>query len=260
MGDCAWPRVSYTCPRPQEDGRLLIRSDSDSSTSCFCQTLKGDQVRSKRWWLAVGLAAGASLAFFSHRAGGLVGLLTKIRTGIEIVVGRLQEQGVRTVYLWLRDHALRILQGMSPADTCQIAPGLFVGGQQYRRGLGRMATLGIGATLSLREEADDKARGAALERHLWLPTVDDTPPTLEQLRQAVDFVRLALNDGCGVYIHCASGVGRAPTAAAAYLVSTGLAPAEAWSLIRSRRPFIRPKPVQFQQIERFHGALRNADV
>jgi predicted protein tyrosine phosphatase len=217
-------------------------------------------VRSNRWWLAAGLAAGAGLAFASLKTGGLIGLLKKIRTGIEIVFGRLREQGVRIVRLWIRDHALRMMQGMSPADTCQIAPGLFVGGQQYRRGLGRMTALGIGATLSLREEADDTVRGVALERHLWLPTVDDTPPTLEQLRQAVDFIRLALSEGHGVYIHCASGVGRAPTAAAAYLVSTGLTPAEAWSLIRSRRPFIRPKPVQFRQTERFHGALSGPDA
>jgi predicted protein tyrosine phosphatase len=217
-------------------------------------------VRSKRWWLAAGLAAGAALAFVSIQTGGLIRLLAQLRAGLEIVVGRLREQGIRIVRLWIRDHALRILQGMSPADTCRIAPGLFVGGQQYRRGFGRMAALGIGATLSLREEADDAARGAALERHLWLPTVDDTPPTLEQLRQAVDFVRLALSEGRGVYIHCASGVGRAPTAAAAYLVSTGLTPAEAWSLIRSRRPFIRPKPAQFEQVERFHRARSRPDA
>ncbi len=217
-------------------------------------------MRSNKWWLAAGLAAGAVLAFASMKSGGLIGLLKKIRAGIDIVSGRLREQGIRIVRLWLRDHALRLVQGVSPADTCQITPGLFVGGQQYRRGLGRMTALGIGATLSLREEADDTVRGVALERHLWLPTVDDTPPTLDQLRQAVDFIRLALSEGRGVYIHCASGVGRAPTAAAAYLVSTGLTPAEAWSLIRSRRPFIRPRRIQVQQTERFHRVLSGPDA
>lgn len=208
-------------------------------------------MRAKRYWLAAGVAAGAGLALLSVRLGGMASLLSAVRKGIGILAGRLREQGIRVVGLWLRDHTLRIAQGMSPADTSQIVPGLFVGGQQYRHGLQRMSSLGIGATLSLRGEADDSVRGVALERHLWLPTVDDTPPTLEQLGRATDFIRLALDEGCGVYIHCASGVGRAPTVAAAYLVASGFTPADAWSVIRRRRPFIRPKEGQFRQVERF---------
>jgi protein-tyrosine phosphatase len=46
-------------------------------------------------------------------------------------------------------------------------------------------------------------------------------------------------------------VGRAPTMAAAYLVSTGLPPDEAWARIRAVRPFIRIKPEQAAQIARF---------
>jgi protein-tyrosine phosphatase len=57
--------------------------------------------------------------------------------------------------------------------------------------------------------------------------------------------------GGGVYVHCGAGVGRAPSMAAAYLVSTGLTADEAWATIREVRPFIRPKPEQMAQIERF---------
>ncbi len=213
-------------------------------------------MRSTKRWLAAGLVVGAGLALLAVRVDRIAELGRQLRTGIDILVGRLREQGARVVCLWLRDHALRIVQGVSPADTSQIAPGLFVGGQQYRRGLDRMAAWGIGATLSLREKVDDTTRGAALKRHLWLPTADDTPPTLEQLSQAADFVRHSLGEGAGVYIHCASGVGRAPTVAAAYLVTTGLSSAEAWSTIRSRRPFIRPKAVQVEQVQRFRRTLR----
>jgi hypothetical protein len=46
-------------------------------------------------------------------------------------------------------------------------------------------------------------------------------------------------------------VGRAPTTAAAYLVSTGLAPQQAWDSIRAVRPFIRPTKVQRAALERF---------
>jgi protein-tyrosine phosphatase len=141
---------------------------------------------------------------------------------------------------------------MSPVDTSRIAPRLYIGGQHHRHGLSRMKKLGISASLSLRENVDDNDRGVALEQHLWLPTVDNTPPTLEELAQAAGFIRQAIEAGRGVYVHCASGVGRAPTTAAAYLVADGMTPDQAWAFIRKTRPFIRPRDGQVQQLEKFH--------
>lgn len=207
----------------------------------------------KRWRIiaTAGLAA-AGLALFLNEE-----TLGKLGKGINIVIGRLREQGIPTTALWLRDHGLRRIQGVSPVSTSQVAPGLHVGGQQYKHGLARMTALGISATVDLREETDDAARGVALERHLSLPAADDNPPTLEQLDQAVAFIRQTLDEERGLYIHCAAGVGRAPTTAAAYLVSTGLTPAEAWALIRRTRPFVRPKVVQLEQVDRFYDTKRD---
>jgi protein-tyrosine phosphatase len=128
---------------------------------------------------------------------------------------------------------------------------LHVGGQYRRRGWPRLAAWGITAVVNLRAEFEDAAAGIAPERYLYLPTVDDTPPALEQLRQGADFIAEEIARGGGVYVHCGAGVGRAPTTAAAYLVSTGLTPDEAWARIRAVRPFIRIKPGQALQIERF---------
>ena len=181
----------------------------------------------------------------------------KLGQGWGILCWRLREQGLGVTFLWAKDHALRLLTGMSPPATSRIAPNVYVGGQQYGRGLGRMANLGIRASLSLRREADDQARGVALERHLWLPTTDDAPPTLEQLRSASDFIGEALAEGRGVYVHCMSGVGRAATAGAAYLISTGLSADEAWATIRRARPFVRPSDSQLgvlKEFERSGGA------
>ncbi|MBN1314651.1 MAG: dual specificity protein phosphatase family protein [Anaerolineales bacterium] len=205
--------------------------------------------------LALG-AATAGLLFWLIKGNSISSLFDRLLKGLNIVVSRLREQGVPTVRLWMRDHALRRVLGLSPMDSSQVAPNLYVGGQQYRHGLDRMASLGISASLNLREEADDVQRGVALERHLWLPTQDDTPPSLEQLNQAVRFIQQAIDEERGVYIHCAAGVGRAPTAAAAYLVSTGMTPNQAWNTIRQGRPFIRPKSSQFEQIVNFHRSLQ----
>ncbi|MCJ7618721.1 MAG: dual specificity protein phosphatase family protein [Anaerolineae bacterium] len=176
----------------------------------------------------------------------------KLRKGLRILYWRLREQGLRVTALWAKDHALRLLTGMSPPATSRISPGLYVGGQQYRRGLGRLARLGISASLSMRREADDAAPGVALEKHLWLPTTDDAPPSLEQLGQTTSFIGDALSEGRGVYVHCLSGVGRAATAAAAYLVSTGLTPDEAWAAIRRVRPFVRPSEAQTAVLVEFY--------
>jgi protein-tyrosine phosphatase len=176
----------------------------------------------------------------------------KLRKGWSILWWRLGVQGLRVTFLWLKDHVLRLLTGMSPPATSRVAPNLYVGGQHYQRGLGRMASLGINASLNLRREADDQARGVALEKHLWLPTTDDAPPTLEQLEKASGFIGEALAEGRGVYVHCMSGVGRAATAAAAYLISTGLTADEAWAAIRRVRPFVRPSDGQREVLNEFH--------
>jgi hypothetical protein len=176
----------------------------------------------------------------------------RLLKGLGILVWRVREQGLRVTALWAKDHAMRLLTGMSPTDTSRIAPGLYVGGQHYPRGLDRLARLGITASLSLRREADDQALGVALEKHLWLPTSDDAPPTLEQLGEASAFIGEALAEGRGVYVHCMSGVGRAATTAAAYLVSTGSTPSEAWAAIRRVRPFLRPSETQVAVLKEFH--------
>ena len=176
----------------------------------------------------------------------------RVGKGLGIFFGRLREQGLRVTALWLMDHALRLLRGMSPPRTSRVAANLYLGGQHYRHGLDRMARLGITATVSLRESSDDRDRGVALQKHLWLPTVDDTSPNVEDLREASTFIGQAMAEGRGVYVHCLSDVGRAATTVAAFLVTTGLTPAQAWATIRRVRPFVRPRPVQKLQVEQFH--------
>jgi protein-tyrosine phosphatase len=107
------------------------------------------------------------------------------------------------------------------------------------------------AVVNLRAEFDDKNVGIAPAHYLHLPTADDSAPALEQLQTGAVFVAEEVADGGSVYVHCGSGVGRAATMAAAYLVHTGLSPEQAWACIRRTRPFIRPTAVQIEQIARF---------
>jgi protein-tyrosine phosphatase len=178
-------------------------------------------------------------------------LFQKVAKGLRIIAGRLREQGPRTTVLWFTERTYRILTGISPIRTSRVLPNLYVGGQHKRRGLPAMAQRGITACVDLRREYGDVEHGLDLEQQLSLPTDDDNAPTLSELAEAVEFIREALAEGRGVYVHCANGVGRAPTTVAAYLITTGLTPKEAWAKIRQVRPFIRPTKVQRDQLERF---------
>jgi len=182
-------------------------------------------------------------------------LFGKALKGLRILWDRLTRQGVRVTGLWAADHAVRIVTGAPIRRVSQVTPQLHVGGQYRRRGWRRLAARGVTAVVNTRIEFDDNDAGIAPPRYLYLPTVDDHPPTVEQLQEGAAFIAEEIAQGGGVYVHCGAGVGRAATTAAAYLVSTGLTPEQAWARIRQVRPFVRPKRVQVAQVERFAGMV-----
>jgi hypothetical protein len=183
-----------------------------------------------------------------RKVNNILGALAK---NTEILWSRLTRQGPAVTALWATDHLVRIITGAPIRRVSQITPQLHVGGQYRQRGWRLLEKRGITAVVNLRTEFDDATAGIAPDRYLYLPAIDDTPPTLEQLREGATFIAEEVARGGGAYVHCGAGVGRAPTMAAAYLVSTGLTPGEALARIRSVRPFIRIKPGQAEQIERF---------
>lgn len=76
-------------------------------------------------------------------------------------------------------------------------------------------------------------------RAMWVPTHDMHP--LAELESVVDAVRLRLDDGEGVVIHCGAGIGRAGTLAAAVLVSLGMRLDTALDHLRTHRPMAGPQ-------------------
>ena len=139
----------------------------------------------------------------------------------------------------------------------EVMPQLYVGGQHTKQGYAEMREFGITAVVNMREARyDDVKLGIGGERHLHLPTVDHTPPSVDDLARGVAFISDEINsqENAKVYIHCAAGCGRAPTMAAAYLVSLGDAPAAAWKRIKRVRPFINPTAMQKRVIEQFAAA------
>ena len=164
----------------------------------------------------------------------------------------LLHTGPLAIALRLTDQFIRIITGAPVRRFSAITPQLYVGGQHRPRGWAKMQADGITAVINMREaKHDDHADGIAPSHYLHLPTRDNTPVSLDDLQQGVAFISAEIKRGGTVYVHCGVGVGRAPLMAAAYLISTGMTPAQALDKIRSVRPFIHPTPRQRKQLERF---------
>lgn len=183
---------------------------------------------------------------------------TQIRftTRLKHLGQQIYQQGIWLTLVEGAENTIRISTGAPTRRFTEITPQLFVGGQYSRRGWLTLKARGITAVVNMRSEFDNERAGIAIERHLRLPTVDNTPPSLENLSEGVAFISREIERGGKVYVHCWEGVGRGPTMAAAYLISTGLTPEQAWQTIRHVRPFIRPTAAQVAQIERFAALSR----
>lgn len=173
---------------------------------------------------------------------------------------QLRKQGLIVTLLEGVDQIIRRVFGAPTAHFSRVTPHIHVGGQFTRRGWETLRQRGVTAGVSLRGEFDTRAAGFAPPNYLYLPTVDNHAPTLDDLHKGVAFIQAEVERGGQVYVHCWEGVGRAPTMTAAYLVSTGLTPAQAWGKIKRVRPFIRPTVAQLAQIDLFAAQLHGVDA
>ena len=103
-----------------------------------------------------------------------------------------------------------------------------------------LVAAGISAVVNTCEEYPgpvEQYKMAGIEQ-LHLPTVDFTPPSIENVRAGVDFIQRQIASGGKVYVHCKAGRGRSATIVICYLIRKGLAPQEAQELLRKKRPHV----------------------
>ena len=92
-------------------------------------------------------------------------------------------------------------------------------------------------------------------RYLHLPVSDFTAPTLDQVRQFLEFLRNAEAARQAVVVHCGAGLGRTGTMLACALVSRGMSAADAIDRVRTLRPFSIETVEQEDCIRRFAEVL-----
>ena len=165
---------------------------------------------------------------------------------------QLRTQGLRMTALAAIDKFGRKWSGHPIWRYSWITPDILLAGQPAKSLIPDLDDLGFTGVINMRDEYDYAAElGGMPLRYLRLPTSDNTPPSLEHLAQGAAFIKEELEKGGKVYIHCWEGLGRGPTMVAAYFVSTGMTPTEAWAKIRAVRPFVRPTAGQMQQLETY---------
>jgi dual specificity MAP kinase phosphatase len=172
-------------------------------------------------------------------------------------VASLLKSGPRALMLRFYDQIKRKITGAPVWELSRVAPGLYVGGQHYAKGWQAMEEEGITAVLNMRERwHDDVKAGVGGGLHLHLHTIDNTPVALEDLDKAADYIMEEIERGGSVYVHCGVGVGRAPSAAAAYFIKQGMTTVEALAKIRETRPFIHLTGRQRRRLEEYEVMLR----
>lgn len=183
-------------------------------------------------------------------------IIQELQMGLQIIVFRLRNQGFATTLLWMYVRGVDFIRGTPFQRYCQITPAVYVGPQYRKSGKRELERWGITGSVNMRTDHDDALHGLTFDQYCHLPTVDDQAPTLNQLERGVEFIEQVLSKGGKVYIHCAGGIGRAPTMAAAYFIHQGMALEEAIALIKEARPIIRIMPPQLEQLKRYEVLQR----
>ncbi|MCY4018305.1 MAG: dual specificity protein phosphatase [Chloroflexi bacterium] len=167
----------------------------------------------------------------------------------------LTKTGPWPILLRVVDQTWRKMSGAPLWQLSEVRPQLYLGGQHSARGYRNMRQRGISAIINMREQRfSDVDAGIAGDRHLHLATIDNSPPAVADLSRGAEFARDEIARGGKVYIHCGVGVGRAPTMAAAYLISTGLTPQDALQEIKQARPFVHLTAAQRAVLDEFAAA------
>ena len=174
-----------------------------------------------------------------------------VRNSIIGFCNRVKTQGFYTAVIWLFGHGIPKLTGIPFEKYSQITPEVYVGPQIHKIGKQKLESWGVNSSVNMRIEYDDVVHKVALTHHCHLPTDDGYAPTLGQLQMGVDFIYQRITAGNKVYIHCRSGIGRAPTMAIAYFVSQGYTLSEAVKMVEKSRPFIQITQPQIKQLKLF---------
>ena len=153
----------------------------------------------------------------------------------------------------------RYVYGLPNIKRSQITANLFLGSQYNLIGLKKLKALGITAIVNMRIHSIYSEAQYEGFKYLHIPTLDNTPPVLDDLKKGALFMDDEIKKGGKVYVHCRQGLGRGPTMAIAYLIKTGLTFEDAFALVKKVRTFINPRPGQIERLKELEQYYKEND-
>ena len=178
--------------------------------------------------------------------------LKSIFKPLGLFIKHYQNSGLKIALIWAFSRAFTKLTGVPIISQCKVTDQVFVGSQFGAKGLNKLNKNGITNILNLRKEFDDAVFDLSGNKYLYLPVIDDTAPTEDELREGVEFIQNSIHENGKVYVHCAAGVGRSVTIVAAWLIKEhNLSVEESLNKIRINRPFILPVSEQFTLLRKW---------
>jgi protein-tyrosine phosphatase len=135
---------------------------------------------------------------------------------------------------------------------------LAVGGSIHPKEIKALGPQGITHVVDTRAEHWDNKDTLACEKIDWLhlPTPDNHPLSIEDLRKGTDWVNERLTKGEHVLIHCEHGIGRSVLLTCAVLITQGMTASEALKLVKEQREQADPNPEQFAHLQEFEEMYR----
>ncbi len=143
-----------------------------------------------------------------------------------------------------------------PTEYSQITDQIFIGsnlcvGPHCPVHCEYFKKMGITGEVNLEMERDENP-SPCVEAYLWLPVLDNTAPSYNQLELGTSVMNEIIKTGGKVYVHCQKGHGRSPTLVCAYLVKYGgMSSAGAMAFVWERRREIHLEEVQVQALREY---------
>lgn len=148
--------------------------------------------------------------------------------------------------------------GIPTRKASEVSKFLWVGAKPKLVGRAYLRYVERRSILSLLER-DPRESDHKLRNHIHFPLpeyVDIDPSTLIRLAETMEDIRA---QGKRVFVHCREGVGRAPTAAVAYLMCTGVPKLEALALVEQGRRVTALSELQKNSINQLDAFLSQRD-